>query len=182
MENLRNKINYRAVQIEELNIELFDKFKRHQNVTHCWRKIDGEWLIKEVRFVEEWGKEEYAFLSECLKGVINTDGVVYGAFSDGILKGFTSVDGDFLGKNRDYINLSSIHVSEDMRGYGIGRELFKLASKWAKARGAKRLYISAHSSVESQAFYKSLGCVEAVEYDQKHVEKEPCDCQLEYIL
>ena len=45
--------------------------------------------------------------------------------------------------------------------------------------GAGKLYISAHSAVESQAFYKSMGCVEAGEYNPEHVEKEPYDCQLE---
>lgn len=36
--------------------------------------------------------------------------------------------------------------------------------------------------VESQAFYKRMGCVEAAEYDRAHIEKEPCDCQLECAL
>ena len=50
----------------------------------------------------------------------------------------------------------------------------------AAGGGRKPLYISAHSSVESQAFYKApMGCVEAREYQAFHVEKEPCDCQLE---
>ena len=44
------------------------------------------------------------------------------------------------------------------------------------------LYISAHSAVESQAFYKKMGCVEAEEYDPAHTAAEPCDCQLEYLL
>ena len=46
----------------------------------------------------------------------------------------------------------------------------------------KKLYISAHSAVESQAFYKKMGCVEAEEYDPAHTAAEPCDCQLEYLL
>ena len=45
-----------------------------------------------------------------------------------------------------------------------------------------KLYISAHSAVESQAFYKALGCVEAQVYNKEHVEKEPYDCQMECIL
>ena len=77
------------------------------------------------------------------------------------------------------MDLSSIHVSEDMRGRGIGRELFRIAKNWAKQHGAKKLYISAHSAVESQAFYRAMGCVEAQEYNPEHVAKEPCDCQLE---
>ncbi|MDE7277538.1 MAG: GNAT family N-acetyltransferase, partial [Lachnospiraceae bacterium] len=77
------------------------------------------------------------------------------------------------------MDLSSIHVSEDMRGTGIGKTLFQTAKKWAKEKGAGKLYISAHSAVESQAFYRKMGCVEAQLYHSKHVEAEPYDCQLE---
>ena len=56
---------------------------------------------------------------------------------------------------------------------------FTNIKEWAKQKGAKKLYISAHSAVESQAFYKSMGCVEAEVYNKKHVEDEPYDCQLE---
>ena len=80
------------------------------------------------------------------------------------------------------MDLSSIHVSEDMRGHGIGKQLFQLAAAWAKSNGAKKLYISAHSAVESQAFYHAMGCVEAMEYKKEHVEQEPYDRQLEYWL
>ena len=84
-----------------------------------------------------------------------------------------------FGKKENYLDLSSIHVSEDMRGQGIGRILFLSAKEWAKKKNAEKLYISAHSAVETQAFYKAMGCVEAEEYDKKHVEAEPYDCQLE---
>ena len=69
-----------------------------------------------------------------------------------------------------------------MRGQGMGRVLFRAAAEWARDMGARKLYISAHSAVESQAFYRSLGCVEAQVYSQEAVEKEPYDCQLEYNL
>lgn len=59
-----------------------------------------------------------------------------------------------------------IHVSEDFRGMGIGRKLFKIIADNAKDMGALKLYISAHSSVGSQAFYKSLGGTEALEIDE----------------
>jgi N-acetylglutamate synthase-like GNAT family acetyltransferase len=65
---------------------------------------------------------------------------------------------------------------------GIGKKLFSLVCKKAKEMGAQRLYISAHSSQETQAFYKAMGCVEAMEYSDKLVAEEPCDCQLEYKL
>lgn len=73
-------------------------------------------------------------------------------------------------------------MSEDIRGKGIGKVLFCAAKNWAKAKGAKKLYISAHSAVETQAFYKSMGCVDAQEYQQNHVAQEPYDRQLECVL
>ena len=84
-----------------------------------------------------------------------------------------------LGRNGDYRDLSSLHVSQELRGQGIGRRLFALAREFAREQGALKLYISAHSAVETQAFYRAMGCTEAQEYDPEHVEREPCDCQLE---
>lgn len=84
-----------------------------------------------------------------------------------------------MGSRKQYADLTSIHVSADARGHGLGRRLFLLAEDTARQLGAEALYISAHSAVESQAFYKAMGCVEAAEYLPIHVEQEPCDCQLE---
>lgn len=175
-------MDYRKIEENEMNCALFSHFNRHQVVTKCWRKIDGEWCIQDIAFTEDWGQEEYEYLVKCLINTIRTGGLVAGAFEDGKLKGFASVESEFLGSEKQYLELSSMHTSEDMRGKGIGRELFHIAKQWAKEHGAQKLYISGHSAVESQAFYKAMGCVEAVEYDQAHVEKEPCDCQLECVL
>ncbi|MBE5962186.1 MAG: GNAT family N-acetyltransferase [Lachnospiraceae bacterium] len=175
-------MEYRKIQLDEMKRSIFDSFKRHQKVTTCRRKIDGEWKLVKDEFIDEWNQEEYAFLVECLRNTIKQGGVVYGAFSDGILKGFCSVEGEFIGSKKQYLDLTSIHVSEDARGKGIGRTLFSLAASWAKEHGGKKLYISAHSAIESQMFYEAMGCVEAEEYQAEHVEMEPCDCQLEYVL
>lgn len=170
---------YRKLNINEINIDLFRTFQRRQIVTKCWRKEDDKWIIKEDSFIDDWGKDEYKELVRCLKNTIATGGLVYGAFIDGELKGFVSVGGTPIGSSGQYMDLSSIHVSQDARRQGIGRELFLAAKKFAKERKAKKLYISAHSAIESQSFYRSMGCTEAKEYHQGHVEKEPYDCQLE---
>ena len=172
----------REISMEELTVELFSDFRRHQEVTQCWRKREGVWVIIDNPFTEEWSQENYRCLVEDLRNTLATGVVVYGAFLDRKLNGFTSVESAFFGASGQYLELSSIHVSEDCRGHGTGRKLMEAACGWAKAKGAKKLYISAHSSVESQAFYKAMGCREAEEYSQPHVEKEPCDCQLEKIL
>lgn len=172
-------ILYRELCLEEINRELFSHFQRKQEVTQCWRKVNGEWLVKDIAFVDDWGEPEYTELIRCLKNTVLTNGFVIGAFSDGRLKGFASIESKPFGKYNQYMDLSSIHVSQDMRRKGVGKELFQRIKDYAKKHGAQKLYISAHSAVESQAFYRALGCVEAEEYNTEHVEKEPCDCQLE---
>ncbi len=173
---------YRRLSKDEICQELFNGFIRRQEVTKCWRKINGEWIIKDDPFIDDWTQKDYEVLVSCLKNTSATGGFVYAAFHNGVLKGFVSVEPGLSGGIQKYLDLSSIHVSEDMRGKGIGKTLFNAAREWAKKKGALKLYISAHSAVESQAFYKALGCVEAQVYNKEHVEKEPYDCQMECIL
>lgn len=175
-------ISYRELKKSEISESLFANFNRYQDVNKCWRKENGEWILKDIAFTEQWGSDEYKVLTECLQNTIKTGGTVFGAFSDNVLVGFASIESQLWGSQQEYMQLSSIHTSYENRGMGIGKKLFYLASKKAKEMGAQKLYISAHSSEESQAFYKALGCVEAVEYNSKLVAEEPFDCQLEYRL
>lgn len=175
-------IQYRELCEKEINRELFRHFIRHQRVTDCLRKENGAWIVKSAPFVDDWSEADYRFLISCLKNTVLTGGFVYAAFCDDVLKGFVSVESELFGGEQRYLDLSSIHVSEDMRGMGIGKTLFASAQEWARKKGAGKLYISAHSAVESQAFYKAMGCVEAQVYNRKHTEAEPFDCQLECVL
>ena len=178
----RRMIQYREIKADELCRELFDDFIRRQNVTKCWRRENDEWVIRDDPFIDDWTEEDYMELVSLLKRTIDRGGFVYGAFFRGGLKGFVSVEAGVFCREQGYLDLSSIHVSEDMRGRGIGKALFQAAGAWAKENGARKLYISAHSAVESQAFYKAMGCVEAQVYQKEHVEREPYDCQLECVL
>lgn len=175
-------IDYKNLYKDDIEERLFDGFIRHQVVINCWRKENGEWMIKNVPFVDDWSEKDYQILLACLRRVLLSNGFVYGAFYQGKLKGFVSVDSEWFGTGREYLDLISLHVSEDMRRNGIGKALFLAAAEWAEKKGAEKLYISAHSAVESQAFYRAMGCVEAKVYNGKHVEEEPFDCQLEYRL
>lgn len=175
-------ITYRSLAPEEIDRELFSAFIRHQEVTRCWRKIEDVWQIRDIAFIDDWSEADYAAGIKELQKTILSGGFLTGAFSAGKLKGFAAVEPAFFGSRGQYLDLSNLHVSEDMRRCGIGRTLFFMAADWAKKKGAEKLYISAHSAVESQAFYRALGCIEAEEYNEALVEKEPCDCQMEYRL
>ena len=175
----QSMIRYRRLGAEVIDRELFRGFIRRQEVTKCWRKENGRWVIRDDPFIDDWTEEEYQELVKLLRRTADKGGFVYAAFSENALKGFASVEAGLFGGEERYLDLSSIHVSEDMRGRGIGKALFAAAKDWARSQGAGKLYISAHSAVESQAFYQAMGCAEAKLYHMGHVAAEPYDCQLE---
>ena len=172
-------IQYRALLEAELSPSLFDAFVRRQVVSQCWRKRGGGWRIEYDPFVDDWNKADYQALLSSLKRTLAGPGAVYGAFDGPLLKGFVSIEGTKLGSRAQYMDLSHLYVSQELRGRGIGARLFSLAKQFARGHEAEKLYLSAHSAVESQAFYRAMGCVEAEEYDPAHVKAEPYDCQLE---
>ena len=173
---------YRPLRQSDLTRALFAGFIRRQRVTKCWRREDGVWRIKDDPFTDDWTERDYAELAAGLRETARRGGFVCGAFCSGVLKGFVSVEAELFGARARYADLSSLHVSADMRGRGAGTALFTLAKRWAAARGAEKLYISAHSAAETQAFYRSRGCTDAAELSMAHVEREPYDCQLECVL
>lgn len=175
-------IEYRTLEEAKIDRTLFAGFERRQVVCMCRRRENDRWVVRADPFVDQWDEADYCMLVDCLRNTVRTGGFVCAAFSDGVLKGFVSVESEPMGADGVYLDLSSLHVSQEMRRLGIGRALFLRAADFARARGAKKLYISAHSAVETQAFYQAMGCAEAQEYDQGHVSREPFDCQMEYCL
>ncbi|MGN0696683.1 MAG: GNAT family N-acetyltransferase [Oscillospiraceae bacterium] len=159
-----------------------DGFIRHQEVKECWRRIDGEWTLLPIEFTEEWDIPVLRENAAEIMDLIGGEGFAYGAFSDDEIVGFITVSRSLFGSRMQYAELVNFQVSEPYRGQGIGRRLFELACEEARSIGVERLYISAHSSKESQAAYHKLGCTEAEEINKKSAEKEPCDVQMEYKL
>ncbi len=172
----------RPVEPQELSPALFADFLRFQEVTRCWRKVDGQWQLLPIAFIDDWDGGDHRRVCGQLSRVLAGGGAVWGAFSQGALKGFASVEAPPIGSRSQYAVLAELHVSRDFRRHGLGRKLFALAAGFARKLGAEKLYISAMSAEESQAFYRAMGCVEAEEYDPPHVEREPCDCQMEFSL
>ncbi len=172
-------IIYQHLSQQQIGPALFTGFDRWQNVTRCWRKENGSWVLRDIAFIDDWSEEEYTYLYDCLKNTLNTGGDVIAALEGNRLLGFASVENQPFGPQNEYRQLSSLHVSNGMRGHGIGSHLFAMSCLAAAQRGAKKLYLSGHSAEETQAFYRAMGCVEAAWYHSELVAAEPCDCQLE---
>ena len=174
--------DYVFLKAADIQRSLFAHFIRRQVVTKCWRQRDGEFVILDDPFVDDWDEAAYDRLLRDLRDILGAQGMALGAFRVSELKGFAAARAELFGRKKEYLDLPYLHVSEDLRGQGIGRALFERVKRWAAVRGAGKLYISAHSSVESQAFYRALGCVDAVEPNADHIRLEPYDLQMEYRL
>ena len=53
-------MEYRELLRAELTVELFRHFDRYQKVQRCWRKEAGNWVLKDIAFIEQWDAADYA--------------------------------------------------------------------------------------------------------------------------
>ena len=86
------EITYQHLTQQQIGPELFSGFDRWQNVTRCWRKENGSWVLRDISFIDDWNEEEYTFLYDCLKNTLNTGGDVIAALEGNRLLGFASVE------------------------------------------------------------------------------------------
>ncbi|MDQ0246149.1 ribosomal protein S18 acetylase RimI-like enzyme [Bacillus fengqiuensis] len=175
-------ITYKILGLDDLHSTLLKTFNRYQETNHVWFQENSQYNLKADHFVEQWNDEKKALVIHSLHNCVKAGGFVIGAFANRELIGFSSVEGELFGRNKEYTELSYIHVSNEYRNSGVGKKMFELCCSKAKQIGAKKLYIGAHPSEETQHFYKSVGCTFAKEMNEKIYNKEPLDIQLEYIL
>ena len=175
-------INYEKLNRKNFNMHSLDHFVRRQQVSECWRNVKGQWKLLPIQFEQNWSAEHCQEIAADMVSHMEKDQTAIGAFDGEEVIGFITVSHTMFGVTAKYAELVCFQVSEPYRGKKIGKTLFQKACEEAKRLGADKLYISAHSSKESQAAYQALGCVHAAEINQKLAEEEPCDVQLEYEL
>ena len=176
------EIIIKPVTIEACTPDLLAQFQRHQEVKRCWRWEKDCWVLRDIAYIEDWDGTQKARVTDQLRRCLEDGGAVAGAFDGDRLVGFAAVEKELFGSCAQYADLYKIHTSLDCRNRGVGKRLFAAACDLARGFGAEKLYISAHSAEDSMAFYRKIGCVDAVEINAKLAEEEPCDCQLEFVL
>ena len=176
------EIHYQRLNADNFTGHSLDDFVRRQTVTECWRKINNDWKLVPNVYQENWSQVQCRKMAEEVVHYINLDRTGFGAFDGGRIIGFATVSHRIFGVTARYVQLVCLQISEEYRCQGIGRKLFSMACEEARRLGADKLYISAHSSKESQAAYRALGCGFAEEINAKLAAAEPFDVQMEYRL
>lgn len=76
---------------------------------------------------------------------------------------------DFLVVNRNILTCQAYMFQKICVAQELAHIFLCVQKNGQKKMVLNKLYISAHSAVESQLFYKAMGCTEAQVYNQEHV-------------
>lgn len=151
-------------------------------IKNAWRKIDGELKLVEINWMDyelpnglPWHIDHYI-------EAVENGGYACGCFDNGVLVGYGTLMGKIFGTGSKYLLLDQLFVSKDYRNKNIGKQLFSMCADQAKSLGADKLYICAGSSENTVAFYRKIGCENAIEIDKTLFEEDPNDLQLEFQL
>lgn len=172
----------RVLQSINFDDSILDTFERKQETTKVLVVESNRLNEKEDRFKDDWTIERKREIVNHFKSIITCDGAVIVAEQESKVLGFAVIEAETFGERSTYRELSYMHTSFPYRGMGIGRRLFVKAKDIAKQLGVKKLYIGAHPSVETQRFYKEMGCMIAKEMNHEIYERETRDIQLEITL
>lgn len=156
-------IKIKSLSRKDISEDFLNGFNHEQRITAEWKKVNNVWITVETDVLREWDAEKRKWIPAYLKEQIDQGGVVLGAFHDNRLVGFASVDGILLGECAKYANLTMLFVDDAFKRKGVGRSLFCGIKKAACDLNADRLFISAIPSVDTIAFYFSMGCSDAEE-------------------
>ena len=154
-----------------------------QYIGRAWRDVDGARQLVDINYFDPTWPNGFDTHYNNLRATILENGEALGAYdSSGKLLGFATVNRMNFGKTATFALLDQLFVTKEMRGKGIGKQLFLKATEIARKFGAEHLFICAGSAEETIAFYHALGCVDAIERHEGFYESDPRDFQLTYKL
>lgn len=165
------------IRIETLSERNFsetslDSYVRRHEVKRVYRKIDGEYSLVEMPYIEDWSLEQKRQIA---RNIGSNEYISFIALDEEKVVGFIGLKKQLVD---GYMILDMMHVSAECRGNGIGRKLFDLGKQEAKKSGAKALYISACSSEETIAFYTAMGAKLTDAPIKEIADDEPYDLQM----
>jgi len=156
---------------------------RAEVVNRVYHWEGGELVLKPEHYNMEGRRpgepEQY---SPILLDSFDLGGTFYGAFDGRTLVGAAVLDSQFIGRDKDQLQLKFLHVSRAYRRAGLGRALFQTAVSRAAELGARRLYISSTPSENTVDFYLRLGCRVTNDLNAALFELEPEDIHLEFTI
>ena len=140
------EIIYRELAADEIAPALFNDFRAQAGGrVAAWRKSNGEWVLKDIAFIDDWSRDDYLKLVDDLKRTVREGGFLCAAFAGGVLKGFCAVDGVLKGSHGQYADLDG---NTRIGRYARARH----RARTVQPRGAVRPYSGREVAVHVHSF------------------------------
>lgn len=172
----------KRLSIEDISEYMLKGYKRYHETKEVLYMTDEGLKKKKDSFIDDWTENDLVDKTRYFRYVLSKRGIVIALYTDEGIRGFSTVDPDRFGSGNQYCEMAYLHISRELRGRGLGRRLFEATVNAALMDDIPALYISTHPSVEAQAFYRGVGCVDAKEINPGILAREPLDIQLEYAI
>jgi GNAT superfamily N-acetyltransferase len=169
-------VDYRALLRDE--IPAIWGIDRRERIERIFVSSPAGLSLKDVSFdVAGWAAGRPAEQTPLFEASFDAGAWIDGAFEGGRLVGIAVLENEFFGVGGT-LQLSFLHVSAEIRGKDVGKELFERARAEAKLRGATRMYVSATPTENTVRFYLARGCEVLAEPDARLFALEPEDIHL----
>ena len=111
-------MEYRVLKKEE--IERVGEIDRTETIESIYYFTEGKLeLVKEFYKVSKWSNEEVDLHIISLNDIYNRGGFIFGAFDVSDIAGIVLLDSQFIGRNKDQLNLAGLWVSKQYRQKGV---------------------------------------------------------------
>lgn len=162
-------------------VHLIWEIERAEFIGGIYTLVEGKLVLKPEQFdLTSWPLGEPEIYAPILLDCFDRGGWFLGIFDGNAMVGVIVLANEYIGPERDSLQLKFMHVGRFYRGAGMGKYLFHRAAEEARRRGAKKLIISATPSESTIQFYLKLGCCLARSGDLALMAFEPDDIPMEY--
>ncbi len=170
-------------ELQRAEIEKIWTIDRAEVIENIYYFQNGNLVLQPEHYdLQGWLPGEPEQYTAIFVDCFDRGGTFYGMFQNTDLIGVAVLENKFIGKNKDQLQLTFLHISRTFRKQGLGKKLFRKAVEKAQEMNARKLYISATPSENTVNFYINAGCVVTQEIDQELFELEPEDIHLEYVI
>jgi predicted N-acetyltransferase YhbS len=177
----RRGLEVKIRELERQEIRDIWSIDRAEVIDKIYYLEKGELVLRPEHYeMQGWPRGEPERYGPILLDCFDCGGTFHGAFDGETLIGAAVLEGRYMGRERDQLQLKFLHVSRRYRQAGLGRRLFEKAVARARELGARRLYISSTPSENTVRFYLRRGCRVTDEVDAALFELEPEDIHLEF--
>lgn len=169
----------KIIDMEKEGLHKLGEIDRSEFVRRIHVYTNGSLQTQELnKDVPRWSEDEVEDFIRALTLKIKGGGRLVGAFDNDLLVGIAALGGEFIGENRDELQMAFLYVSHAYRRQGIAHRLMDRMCELARERGAKRLYISATETESAVGFYLNYGCRLASDVNAELYALEPHDIHM----